>query len=714
MSTGTRLLSRIPVPSDLTIALCTIGRQGFLQTALGTLLDTTPPGVSLNVVLNRPDDPELSTEIKELLSGWDGPLQIVELDERLTIAGSHNTALNASTTDFITFMGDDDLVLESRVEELLSRFWTITPTPAVIGSYCRRVSGSFDAPRFSTNKDYGPTTVEEWRDKRDSGELIEIVFPAAIYRTDLLKSIGGFEERFGSAMDLATFTILGQEHPVLADPRRSFAHRIHDGSVTSSSASQHAARLRYTEEYIAALRAGEPEPAWDDFIDRDSVAPVATRLTDKRRVLSATLFRQGGAAAASGNLLTGIGKVAASAALSPGTFVNRSKSQVSREAAGQTVVSLLMKNTNQYRVRFYELLRAELRAQEIELRLIVADGLPEDIAKGDQATLPWAEHRSFRELSLAGKTLLWQPGFDVASGADLIITEQASKQLFNIVLAYGQRGFRTRLAFWGHGKNFQTSIEGSSGESLKNAMTSRAHWFFAYNELSSHAAIEAGMPADRVTSVMNSTDTEHIRRVLGSLSPDTDAQVRSELGMGSGPVVLTMGGMSPFKRPAFLVDSAIELRKRVPNVEVVVIGGGSQLHIVADASRQHDWLHSTGPLYGDERVRIGSLATLQLMPGLVGLNVVDGFALGLPTVTTDIDYHSPEIDYLIDGENGLVVTGSPTPAQYAEKVAELLGDGERLSVMQANAAAWGKELTAEAMARNFADGVRAALDAPSR
>ena len=715
MTTNThRSLERVPTPSDLTIAICTIGRDGYLQVALQSLLDTTPSGVSLHVVLNAPDDPTLTASITEMTTRWDGPLTITELDERLSIVGSHNTALKATTTPFVTFMGDDDIVLEPRVHRILDLFWDTVPTPAVVGSFCRRVSGSHNDPRFSTNKDYGPTTVAAWEEARASGELIEIVFPSAVYRTDLLRSINGFEERFGSAMDLATFTTLGLDHPVIADPRRSFAHRIHDGSVTSSSAGQHATRLRYTEECMEAIRAGREQPSWETFEQATEATSVIGRLSDQRQVLSATLFRQGGAAVASGRSPSGLAKVAASALLSPGTFLRRSKSQVAREEAGERVVAVLLKNLNQYRVPFYEVVREDLRAHNIELRLIVADGMTEDHAKGDRATLPWAEHRSFREFSLAGKKLLWQPGFDTASGADLIITEQASKQLFNIILAYGQRGLHTRLAFWGHGKNFQTSIEGSSGEGLKRRLTQKSHWFFAYNALSAEAAIEAGMPADRITSVMNATDTENIRAVLAALPPSTDADVRTQLNMGAGPVILCMGGMYPPKRPSYLLEAARELRELVPDVELLVIGGGSEQHLVAEAAEQHPWIHATGPIYGDERLRLASVAALQVMPGLVGLNVVDAFGLGLPTVTTDIDYHSPEIDYLVDGVNGVIIAGDPSPAEFAAGTAKVLADSHRLNALREAADLTGRELTIENMAQNFAEGVVHALDAPPR
>jgi len=213
---------------------------------------------------------------------------------------------------------------------------------------------------------------------------------------------------------------------------------------------------------------------------------------------------------------------------------------------------------------------------------------------------------------------------------------------------------------------------------------------------------------------MNATDTENIRSVLAALPSSTDADVRAQLKMGSGPVVLCMGGMYPPKRPAYLLESALALRELVPDVELLVIGGGSEQHLVAEAAEEHPWIHATGPIYGDERLRLASVAALQVMPGLVGLNVVDAFGLGLPTVTTDIDYHSPEIDYLVDGVNGVIVAGDPSPAEFAAGTAEVLADTHRLKALREAADLTGRELTIENMARNFAEGVVHALDAAPR
>ena len=375
------------------------------------------------------------------------------------------------------------------------------------------------------------------------------------------------------------------------------------------------------------------------------------------------------------------------------------------------VVTILLRNLNQYRHAFYDLLRTELEAEGIHLRLVTASGMLEDAAKGDHAQLAWAEQRQFREISIRGESLLWQSGFDLARSSDLIVTEQATKQLFNVVLAYGQRMLGTRHVFWGHGRNFQASIEGGSGEALKRRLTQRAHWFFSYNDLSSQAAIESGMPADRITPLMNSTDTLAMRNVIAGLNTE---QVRAEFGFGDGPLGLFMAGLTPYKRPDFLIEAAIEVRRQLVDFELVVIGDGSLREVVAQASEEHSWIHWLGAMYDDDRLGPASMCSVQLMPGLVGLNIVDGFALSIPTVTIEADGHGPEIDYLENGVNGAILPIGSTPAEYATHVVELLSDEPALQDMRAEAERWGQRLSIQDMAQRFVAGTKAALAAEPR
>ena len=69
------------------------------------------------------------------------------------------------------------------------------------------------------------------------------------------------------------------------------------------------------------------------------------------------------------------------------------------------------------------------------------------------------------------------------------------------------------------------------------------------------------------------------------------------------------------------------------------------------------------------------------MPGLVGLSVVDSFALEIPIVSTDIPIHSPEFSYLEDGANAQIVKYDMQ--EYSNQVSFLLNnEGTRKKLVE--------------------------------
>ena len=94
---------------------------------------------------------------------------------------------------------------------------------------------------------------------------------------------------------------------------------------------------------------------------------------------------------------------------------------------------------------------------------------------------------------------------------------------------------------------------------------------------------------------------------------------------------------------------------------MIFVGDGPDGASVRDAASRHEWMHWVGPRFGDERVPYMLLAELSLMPGGVGLGVLDSFALSVPLVTTSVPSQGPEIEYLEDGINGLIVENASSP-----------------------------------------------------
>jgi glycosyltransferase involved in cell wall biosynthesis len=101
------------------------------------------------------------------------------------------------------------------------------------------------------------------------------------------------------------------------------------------------------------------------------------------------------------------------------------------------------------------------------------------------------------------------------------------------------------------------------------------------------------------------------------------------------------------------------------------------------------------------------------MPGLVGLVIVDSFVTATPLVTVDVPYHSPEISYLDNNENGLILPASTRAEDYGRRVAELLTDEGLLSHLRSGCRESSAIYTLENMVCRYAEGISTALGNPT-
>jgi glycosyltransferase involved in cell wall biosynthesis len=366
-------------------------------------------------------------------------------------------------------------------------------------------------------------------------------------------------------------------------------------------------------------------------------------------------------------------------------------------------VVIIQRALPSFRVSFFERLRDDLSRRGVELCLVHGQFGDPRVAKANTMTLPWAKTVRTTTFSAFGRDVWWQPALKYVRGADLVICEQANRHLINHLLLLGRGLAGFKVAFWGHGRDFQTDSPEGVLERLKSFYTRKADWWFAYTESSKRAVLESGMPASRITVVQNSTDTDVLHRALQGVTSRALSQLRTKLGVTSDHIAVYCGGLYAHKRIDFLLDAATRVRTALPDFELLVMGAGPEKEKLEEAAKRLPWLHILGPKLGAERVLPMKLATVQLMPGLVGLGIVDSFVLEVPMITTDIPIHSPEISYLENGINGLTTPNDV--AQYAAEVVRVMADKATLTRLRAGCKRAARRYTVEAMVDNFASGV---------
>lgn len=265
--------------------------------------------------------------------------------------------------------------------------------------------------------------------------------------------------------------------------------------------------------------------------------------------------------------------------------------------------------------------------------------------------------------------------------------------------------FGYKLAFWGHGQNLQEANRNSLSERWKRAYSLHANQWFAYTDLSKEIIREMGFPEDQITSVNNAIDTTENIRIYNEITDEEIDELRQQYSIEKkSPVGIFCSRLYREKRIDFLLQCVTQVKERVGDFHFFVIGSGPDSSIVEKYACNHsNWFHYVGPKYSREKVKFFKLAQFQLMPGPVGLHIVDSFALLTPLVTTKISIHGPEIAYLENGFNG-VMTENTTDA-YVSEIVRLIGDKTYQEMLVKGCIKARKQYTIENMVARFANGI---------
>lgn len=371
-------------------------------------------------------------------------------------------------------------------------------------------------------------------------------------------------------------------------------------------------------------------------------------------------------------------------------------------------VAIVQHRLLHYRLGLFEQLRDACAARDIDLMLIHGDATATESTRKDTGELPWATKIDNRCWRIGGRDLLWQPFSKLVEPADLVVLMQESRLLSNYPWLFGWGPRHTRVAYWGHGRNFQSNAPTGLRERWKERMLTSVDWWFAYTDITAGIVREAGFPGERITVLNNAIDNRAFEADLASVSDAEVANLRASIGADEGAVVgLYCGSLYPDKRLDFLIEACKLVVASYPDFRLVILGDGpsrSQLQPIM----HEPWFHWAGMKRGKEKAQWFKASQLFLNPGLVGLQVLESFVAGTPIVTTSDAKHSPEVAYLENGVNGVITDGSPKSfAATIERLIEEPCSRERLA-SEAHESA--KKYTLAAMVDNFAAGISACLE----
>ncbi|MET8091799.1 glycosyltransferase family 4 protein [Micromonospora sp. NPDC005220] len=234
------------------------------------------------------------------------------------------------------------------------------------------------------------------------------------------------------------------------------------------------------------------------------------------------------------------------------------------------------------------------------------------------------------------------------------------------------------------------------------------------------AAVPAARPALRrigrgvdVTTYLGEYTRSRLARVLDGvtelrrLAPGVDVdtyhptvdgeQVRARLGLTDRPVVVCVSRLVPRKGQDTLIRALPEIRRRVPDAALLIVGGGPYRATLEKLARQTGVERDvvfTGSVPSVELPAHYAAGDVYAMPcrtrnrGLdvegLGIVYLEASATGLPVVAGD---SGGAPDAVREGETGYVVRGRDV-TQLAERVARLLADRDLARQLGAAGRAW--------------------------
>ncbi|WP_150047523.1 glycosyltransferase family 4 protein [Methylomonas rhizoryzae] len=292
--------------------------------------------------------------------------------------------------------------------------------------------------------------------------------------------------------------------------------------------------------------------------------------------------------------------------------------------------------------------------------------------------------------------------------SNIFITEQANKHFHNIILLVLRFLRLKRFAYWGHGQNRQGN-PGSISERIKRLLICSCDWWFAYTKGVAELVVFHGFPSDKITVLNNSIDTTDFRHDLDCVSIlDVYKFKIAHRIPENARIGLFCGSLYSDKKLDFLLSAAIKIHKRDPLFYLLIIGGGDDKSLVESFADQHSFIIYVGSSFGIDKAIAFKSAEVFLCPGLVGLAILDAFVAGLPLITTNFPYHSPEIEYLKHDFNGLMSVFDID--SYADMVVDIFADRRRLSDLRTNATNTSIDYSIEKMASNFEYGILGFVD----
>jgi len=252
---------------------------------------------------------------------------------------------------------------------------------------------------------------------------------------------------------------------------------------------------------------------------------------------------------------------------------------------------------------------------------------------------------------------------------------------------------KIRFVWWTHAYDHGTTSRFEFVRKIRKMfqlwLYKNADGIITFSNEGSGYLIANGIQSHKVICAPNTLDTDLLQEFAkATRNKHSRNEIASEFELDADQIYVLYSGRLIKEKNVEQAILAINLVKDdVPNIHLMIIGDGPDKERLEDLAEKMIEGHYSflGPIYDDYTLaKLFTIADLFIMPGYIGLAIVHAFSFGLPVLTTNVQIHSPEIQYLHQGYNGYMVDDGDIEA-LAHEMKNLLTDREKLNELSNNA-----------------------------
>ena len=277
---------------------------------------------------------------------------------------------------------------------------------------------------------------------------------------------------------------------------------------------------------------------------------------------------------------------------------------------------------------------------------------------------------------------------------DAVIAEFDLRNISNLMAFVLAKLQGVPFIWWGHGIGHS---QWRWVADLRRFLVQLGSAVIVYSKRGADALIQRGVDPEKVFVAANTIDISYPLK-LSTMASQT-----------SRKHLLFVGRLVPDKRIDVLIKSFAKVADQFADTDFFIVGDGPErprLERLSSSLGLDDRCHFVGALYDEGALSSYFLqALLFISAGPMGLAVVHSFAYGVPVVAHRYQAHSPEIEYLAHGVNGLLYD-SDTPDEIAGLLKRVLLSESQLRQLSAGALRTAQSLTLDRMVQGFIDAIR--------